>query len=94
MYVITGKTDNVVIGIGESLDHMSNGYPRLVNENIAFVTEQVNVNEVESVPKGNITNEYCYTAERGFYLNPNWKEPEKYYTLDEAANILVQEVNA
>ena len=94
MYVITGKTDNVVIGMGESLDHMSNGYPRLVNENVAFVTEQVNVNEVDSIPAKAVADKYCYTAEKGFYLNPDYREPEKYYTLDEAAELLAQEVNA
>lgn len=78
MYVITSKTDNAVLGMGETIDYMSNGYPRLVNENVAFVTEQVNVNEVESVPEEVVADKYCYTTEKGFYLNPDWKEPNKY----------------
>ena len=50
--------------------------------------------EVDSFPDDIEPTKYCYTEEKGFYVNPDWKEPEKYYTLDEAANILVQEVNA
>lgn len=94
MYVITGKTDNVVLGMGEALDHMSNGYPRLVNENVAFVTEQVNVNEVDSIPAEVVTDKYCYTTEQGFYLNPDWKEPNKYGISDELLEQIKADVSS
>ena len=76
MYLITVKEDNRIIMVGEALDYMSNGYPRLVDEDIAFPTEMVNVHEVSEVPSEVIPEKYCYTAEKGFYLNPDWVEPD------------------
>ena len=76
MYLITVKDDNRIMMMGEALDYMSNGYPRLVNENVAFVKEDVNVHEVAEVPSEVIPEKYCYTAEQGFYLNPDWVEPD------------------
>ena len=76
MYVITNKTDNVLIGMGLHLDHMSNGYPRLIDENTAYPTEMVNVFDVtEVIPEGVEQGKYCYTESEGFYKNPNYVEP-------------------
>lgn len=41
---------------------------------------------VASVPEDFEPNKYCYTEEKGFYLNPDW-EPQRY---DEASQILTQ----
>ena len=78
MFVITTKEDMgyIILRIGEILDYMSNGYPRLVNENVAFVKENVNVHEVSEVPSEVIPEKYCYTEADGFYINPNWVEPD------------------
>lgn len=83
MYIITNKRDNVILGMGERLGYMSNGYPRLLDKNIAFVTEQVNVNEVENVPSEVSVDKYCYTTEKGFYINPGWveKDPSNIYDI-------------
>ena len=57
MYVIANKTDNVFLMAGPHLDHMDNGYPRLVNEDVAFPTEMVNVYEDVTIPDGIIPGE-------------------------------------
>lgn len=85
MYIITAKSDNRIIMMGEQLDYMDNGYPRLVNENVAFPTQIVFVNgqdvseqpELEpiEVPEGVKAEEYCYTVADGFYENPNHVDP-------------------
>lgn len=76
MYLIIVKEDNRIMAMGKTLDYMSNGYPRLVEENVAFVKEDVDVHEVESVPSEVIPEKYCYTEAEGFYINPNWVEPD------------------
>ena len=78
MIVITSKETNVYLMSGTRLDHMENGYPRLVNEDVAFPTEMVNVYENVTIPTGITPAKYCYTEKDGFTLNPNYQEPNKY----------------
>lgn len=45
--------------------------------------------EVESIPQEVTPGKYCYTVEKGFYPNPNWKEPPRSQEqLDEAVNLI------
>lgn len=83
MFVITSKESNIVINYGNQLDYMSNGYPRLVVENIAFPTHMVNVYEVDSMPETIEPEKYCYTPGDGFYENPQHLEPVGYGIDDE-----------
>ena len=76
MYLIIVKEDNRITAMGKTLDYMSNGYPRLIDENVAFPTELVNVYEVSEVPSDVIPEKYCYTEADGFYINPDWVEPD------------------
>lgn len=95
MYVITvkpteqhGKGENRILMMGERMDYMSNGYPRLVDENVAFPSFMVNVNgepvpegetadkplpEGVEVPEGVEPEKWCYTKEQGFYENPDYE---------------------
>lgn len=82
-YLITNKETNEVMRWGDKLDYLSNGYPRLIDENVAFVANMVNVHEVESVPVEVSSLKYCYTEEQGFYENPNYVEPNPYGIPDE-----------
>lgn len=78
MYVIT-MSENGVVGIGEVLDYMEEtGYPRLVNENVAFVPNAITIYENVEVSEEIKNNcfKYCYTPEQGFYKNPNYVEPD------------------
>ena len=76
MYLITVKEDNRIIMVGEALDYMSNGYPRLVDEDIGFPIDMVNVYEVSEMPSEVIPEKYCYTESEGFYINPDYVEPD------------------
>ena len=83
MIVITSKETNVYLMSGTHLDYMDNGYPRLIDENTAFPTEMVNVYENVTISEEVVPEKYCYTPEKGFYLNPNYVEPNKYGIPDE-----------
>lgn len=63
---------------GEALDYLPSGYPRLINENIAFVNDCVYVYEVSELPQEVEAEKYCYTKADGFYPNPNYHEPSAY----------------
>ena len=75
MVIITVKEDNRILNIGKELDYMDNGYPRIVEKNIAFPTEMVNVYELEEIPENIEPEKYCYTTEKGFYENESYEEP-------------------
>ena len=78
MYIITSKENNMILNFGNTLDYMSNGYPRLTEEDIYFPTEFVNVHqnvEVSDEVKAN-PSKYCYIESEGFYLNPDYVEPD------------------
>lgn len=83
MFVITKKTNDVCLMFGEQLDYMDNGYPRIIDYNIAFRDEDVNVYEAVVVPEDVQPEKYCYTPADGFYPNPNYQEPNEYGIPDE-----------
>lgn len=61
-----------------NLGTWSNGYPVLIEENVAFVPGNINIYqnvEVSDEIKSN-PSKYCYTSEQGFYKNPNYIEPD------------------
>lgn len=102
MFVITTKEENIVIAFGELIDYLDNGYPMLVNENIAFPIDYVNVYEIEEFPEEIIDGKYCYTSEKGFYDNPNWIDPDPgnvygindivyHQIIDDYTNMLIEE---
>lgn len=92
MYVITENESNIVLGKGGRLDYMSNGYPMLVEENTAYPTDMVTVHKLEDIPQ-EITsdNKYCYTEEKGFYLNPNYEEPNEYGIPNDLLNSIIDD---
>lgn len=87
MFIIAEKKEHRILNMGARLGYQEvNGYPWLLDENIAFPTEMVDVSEVETVPEEVTAGLYCYTKEEGFYLNPNWEEPNKYGIPNEIVN--------
>ena len=74
MFIITGKQNNEIFGICKELKYWDNGYPLNVDANTAYPIEIVNVYEVETVPEEVVEGKYCYTPERSFYENKDWKE--------------------
>lgn len=76
MFLIVSKETHEVIHNGERLHYWDNGYPVLTDENIAFVKEDVDVVDVDSIPDDLIPGKYCYTSEKGIYANPGYIEPD------------------
>ena len=78
-YVITTKEDNRILAIGRVMDYMENGYPRLVEQDVAFpdklvyvngeTTNGVDIPESLEIPAGVKPEEWCYTKDKGFYEN-------------------------
>ena len=79
MHIITSRISNVLLNCGNRIGTLEeNNYIWLVEENIAYVPEQVRTHLVESVSDEIKSNpsKYCYTEERGFYANPNYVESD------------------
>lgn len=91
MYIITDKETNRIVMVGSNLDYMPNGYPRLVDENIAFVPNSINIYETDVIPPRVESEKYCYTPQDGFYPNPNWEEPNPYNIPNEVYNSIIDE---
>lgn len=76
MFIITNKEKSIVVDTGNEVTYWDNGYPVIVEKNVAFVKEDVNVFEVNELPEDFNQGKYCYTAEKGFYVNPDYVEPD------------------
>lgn len=72
-FIVVNKHDNKVIMYGNQLDYLENGYPRLVEENAAFIPNLVNVFEVDAIPEDYVDGKYFYTEADGFQIDPNWE---------------------
>lgn len=87
------KTGNSNLGV------WSNGYPVLIEENIAFPTDSVNIYQNIAVSEEIKNNQYkyCYTEEQGFYENPNYVEPDPTNTYgipDETYHAIIDDYTA
>lgn len=92
MYIITDRNSNKMCAYGEAIGTLDNGYPLLINENVAFPTEMVNVYEVAELPQEVEAEKWCYTEADGFYPNPNWHEPSAYdLAPTEVVNAIIDE---
>ena len=78
MYIITGKRDNDVKGYGASVTYLENGYPYIEELQTAYIPDEVQILEIDSVPEEVEIGKWCYTEEDGFYSNPMWIEPNPY----------------
>ena len=57
------------------MEYTEHKQPKLTDEKIIFACE-VKINEVDSVPDDVETGKHCYTEADGFYINPDWVEPD------------------
>lgn len=97
MQILTNN--KVVFAIGETIefgqwenDPMTDTYRIKNGDNYQYaVVADFVVHAVDAVPDDYEPNKYCY--DDGFTLNPDWKPQEQQYTLDEAAELLAQEVS-
>ena len=78
MYIITNE-NNVIMFLGNTRGETSGGrryfYGDGNGSRVAFAIEH-NEYETDSVPSEVIPEKYCYTEADGFYINPDWIEPD------------------
>lgn len=72
MFIVTNKSTQVIHHWGKQLTELDNGYPLLVNEDIAFVPEEVIIYEVNTIPEDIAPYKYTYSVQDGFALSPDW----------------------
>ena len=90
MYIITDK-ENVIIHISETIGYQENGNVLVDNSTLAIANLLVNgVYKVETVEEGVRPSKYCYTEEKGFYKNENYRE---YYSQEDRISALEDTVN-
>ena len=76
MYILTNK-DDVVFHISETKNYQANGNVLVDNDTLAIPPILIKeIFEVEEIPAEIQTYKYCYTAEKGFCKNENYREPE------------------
>lgn len=75
--ILCGTDNHVCVGSGDAVTYQSNGNP--VIDGIMAYAFGVFVYDVEvnAIPTDYENYKYCYTPEVGFYLNPDWKEPNE-----------------
>lgn len=74
-FIVVNKHDDRVLGFGNQLDYLENGYPHLVEEDTSYPVNFVNVFEVEEMPENYVEGKYFYTEAEGFKEDPNWEPP-------------------
>lgn len=84
MYIIVDK-ENAIVDMTRALEYWPNGYPLNVETRTAYPSDMVDVYEVETIPEGIVSEQYCYTPEEGFYPNPNYREPDPFDSPEYAA---------
>ena len=89
-YIITDK-DNVVIHISETIGYQENGNVLVDNGELAIAKPLVKeINEVENIEENIVEAKYCYTKEKGFYKNENYRE---YFSEEQRISALEDTVN-
>lgn len=75
MYIIVGNK-NKITHISETIGYQENGNVLVDNDTLAIAKILVKqVYEIENIPEEVKVEKYCYTEEKGFYINEDYKEP-------------------
>lgn len=94
MYIITNE-NNVIMFLGNTRGKTSDGrryfYEDSNGSRVAFAIEH-NEYVIESVPSEVIPEKYCYTEAEGFYINPNWKEPNPDNTYEGVSDEVFEQI--
>lgn len=93
MYIVVSPQNNVVYQSCEEIKRNAlEDYTLLVKE-WTFIPPSVGtVIEVDALPSDFQIIKYCYTTEKGFYLNPDYSEPTIPLVTDEQRDIVVDEI--
>lgn len=74
MFIVT-DFKNKIIALSTTIDYESNGNV-LLDDNTGIAAPCIKgVFEVENIPENIVAEKYCYTEEKGFYINENYVEP-------------------
>ncbi len=82
-YIITDQ-ENVIIHISDTIAYQKNGNVLVDNDTLAIAKYLVKkVYEVENITDDITINKYCYTVQKGFYVNENYVEPKEIVSNEE-----------
>ncbi len=86
--------DNSIAAIREEISYQSNG--NVVIDRGQAIAEILvkKVYDVEEIPEEVEENKYCYTPEKGFYINENWKEPVDPQEIETRISLVEDAVNS
>lgn len=79
MMIVVNKEIPIVSAVGAFKEYWDNGYPILTDSNgndCAYPDILFDFFDIESIPEDYAPSKYCYTEEKGFYLNPDYVEPD------------------
>ena len=75
-YLIIVKENNIIFYIANKVVDLS-PIDYLIDDDFRMGKKEIDIVEKESIPDYVIPEKYCYTEKDGYYLNPNWEEPEE-----------------
>ena len=78
MFILTNK-NNEIIAISNTYE-LDEEHRNIIVDNHAIAyapDEKINVFEVKEIPGEVCKAKWCYTEEKGFYVNENYVEPEE-----------------
>jgi hypothetical protein len=87
MKILILNQDNSIVVMSEEAQEVENGL--LINDCVYPPSLDTTLFEVEVIPYGVEPVKYCYTEEKGFYENPNYKP---YYSPEERIAMLEEKV--
>ena len=92
-YIFTNKNDEI-FHISNTKDYQENGNVLVDNRSFAIPPALIKeIYEIEEIPQEVEVTKYCYTEEKGFYKNENYREhysdEERISALENAVNMLL-----
>ncbi|WP_419025900.1 hypothetical protein [Emergencia sp.] len=81
-HIIILNEDERLVAIGTLKTYWSNGYPVITKKDgqvCAYPTDVFTIYEVETLQPEIETEKYCYNPKAGFYIHPEWVEPNNPY---------------
>ena len=78
MFLITDKNNNLILDWCEEEMYSVYGDPMNAGQNMVYSMTFAQGHIVDSIPEEVKRGLYCYTGEDGFYVDPNYEEPNPY----------------
>lgn len=92
IHLLMTNTSDIVEFYTFNLQYLEEIDSYFISEQQLYIPKKLcSVVDVDEYPDDIEPTKYCYTTEKGFYLNPDWKEPTVDLT-DEQRDAVVQEI--